>query len=81
MTGEVRIGDARLEGSLIDMAIESWRFSRMVARLISKLDAGDGARYMNQLRYFQRKIEEHLEAGGLKLNGTYLSASAERQAA
>lgn len=49
------------------MAIESWRFARMVARLIAKLDAGDGARYVNQLRYFQKKIEEGLESGGLKL--------------
>lgn len=64
---EAQIDDARLESCLIDMAIESWRFSRMVARLIAKLDAGDGARYVNQLRYFQRKIEEGLESGGLKL--------------
>ena len=64
---EAQMDDARLESSLIDMAIESWRFSKMVARLIAKLDAGDGARYVNQLRYFQQKIEEGLESGGLKL--------------
>jgi len=64
---EAQNGDARLESCLIDMAIESWRFSRMVARLVAKLDAGDGARYVNQLRYFQKKIEEGLESGGLKL--------------
>lgn len=67
MADEAQIDDARLESGLIDMAIESWRFARMVARLIAKLDAGDGARYVNQLRYFQKKIEEGLESGGLKL--------------
>ena len=64
---EVQIDDTRLENCLIDMAIESWRFSRMVVRLITKLDAGAGTRYVNQLRYFQKKIEEGLESGGLKL--------------
>lgn len=57
----------QLEDSLIDMAVESWRFSRLFARVMNKLDAGEAARYMNQLRYFQKKVEENLDAAGLKL--------------
>jgi hypothetical protein len=57
----------QLERSLIDVAVESWRFSRLFARLVNKLDAGDGGRYVNQLRYFQKKVEESLDANGLKL--------------
>jgi hypothetical protein len=57
----------RLEDSLIDMAVESWRFSRLFARVMNKLDAGEAARYANQLRYFQKKVEESLDAAGLKL--------------
>lgn len=57
----------RFERSLIEVAVESWRFSRLFARLVSKLDAGEGSRYVNQLRYFQKKLEESLEASGLKL--------------
>jgi hypothetical protein len=57
----------QLEDSLIDMAVESWRFSRLFARVMNKLDAGEAARYMNQLRYFQKKVEESLDAAGLKL--------------
>lgn len=57
----------RFERSLIEVAVESWRFSRLFARLVSKLDAGESSRYVNQLRYFQRKLEESLEASGLKL--------------
>ena len=56
-----------LERSLIDMAVESWRFARLFGRLVSKLDAGEGTRYVNQLRYFQKKLEDSLEANGLKI--------------
>lgn len=59
--------NSHLEDSLIDIAVESWRFSRLFARVINKLDAGEAARYANQLRYFQRKVEENLDAAGLKL--------------
>lgn len=57
----------QLERSLIDIAVESWRFSRLFARVVNKLDAGEAGRYLNQLRYFQKKVEESLDATGLKL--------------
>lgn len=57
----------QLERSLIDIAVESWRFSRLFARVVNKLDAGEAGRYVNQLRYFQKKMEESLDAAGLKL--------------
>lgn len=53
--------------ALIDLSVESWRFSRLFARLLSKLDAGDGARYVNQYRYFIKRMEEGLELVGLHL--------------
>jgi hypothetical protein len=56
-----------LERSLIEIAVETWRFSRLFARVVSKLDAGDQGRYANQLRYFQKKVEEHLDTAGFKL--------------
>jgi hypothetical protein len=58
---------AQVENSLIEIAIESWRFARLFSRLITKLDAGESNRYVNQLRYFQRKVEESLDAAGLRL--------------
>jgi hypothetical protein len=57
----------QLELSLIDMAVESWRFARLFGRLVSKLDAGEGSRYVNQLRYFQKKVEDSLETSGMKI--------------
>lgn len=64
---EVRGMDYQLERSLLDMAVESWRFSRLFSRVVNKLDAGEASRYINQLRYFQKKVEESLQANGLEL--------------
>jgi hypothetical protein len=52
--------------SLIDLSIESWRFAKLFGRLLDKLDAGDGLRYTNQLRYFLKRIDETLDTSGLK---------------
>lgn len=57
----------QIERSLIEIAVESWKFSRIFARIVNKLDAGEAGRYLNQLRYFQKKVEQNLDAAGLKL--------------
>jgi hypothetical protein len=67
MAGEQGNTIDQLERSLIEMAVESWRFSRLFSRVVNKLDAGEAGRYVNQLRYFQKKVEESLDASGLKL--------------
>ena len=60
-------GSDLLEQSLVDLAIESWRFSRLFGKVVTKLDAGESGRYINQLRYFQKKVSENLDSNGLKL--------------
>ena len=60
-------GNVQMEQSLIDIAVESWRFSRLFGKVVSKLDAGESVRYINQIRYFQKKVEENLDSNGLKL--------------
>jgi hypothetical protein len=57
----------QFEGSLIEMAVESWRFSRVFLRALGKLEPQDAARFSSQLRYFQKKLEEALAGAGLKL--------------
>lgn len=57
----------QLERSLIDIAVESWRFSRLFGKVLGKLDAGESGRYTNQIRYFQKRVEESLDANGLRL--------------
>jgi hypothetical protein len=53
--------------ALLDLAIEGWRIARLFSRVLTKLDAGDGARYANQVRYFVKRVEESLEAANLRL--------------
>ena len=67
MTTDNNQNNEQLERSLIDVAVESWRFSKLFARVVNKLDAGEGARYVNQLRYFQKKVEDNLASSGLRL--------------
>ena len=64
MTNE---NQTNLEALIIDMAVENWRFFRLFIKVASKLDAGETAKYVSQLRYFQKKIEDSLESIGLKL--------------
>lgn len=56
-----------LEKSLLNIAVETWRLTRLFERVLTKLDAGEGARYIGQIRYLNQKLEENLDAAGLKL--------------
>jgi hypothetical protein len=62
-TGDERA--AQLEGFLTELAVETWRFSRLFERVVEKLDAGEQARYAGQLRYFRKKVAENLADAGL----------------
>lgn len=55
------------QGAFIEIVVESWRLTRIFARVLTKLDAGDGARFQNQLRFFQKRLEETLARTGLKV--------------
>jgi hypothetical protein len=61
------VSPGSLEQSLMDIAVESWRFSRLFARVLGKLDAGEASRYANQLRYYSKRLDESLGAAGLRL--------------
>jgi hypothetical protein len=56
-----------LRQPLIDIALDSWRFARLFDRVLGKLDAGDAPRYASQLRYFMKRLDESLEAAGLRI--------------
>jgi len=53
--------------ALIDTAAESWRFSRVVIRMMGKLDASDTSRFASQLNYYLEKLFENLEQANLRL--------------
>lgn len=56
-----------LKKSLLDVAVESWRFGRLFDRLLLKLDAGEQGRYRGQFRWFHRKLEDALMDAGLQI--------------
>lgn len=56
-----------LQKSIITMAVECWRFSRSYQRLLLKLDAGEGSRYLSQLYWFVKKLDDALEQAGLHM--------------
>lgn len=67
MNDEKQIPDSRsLRNSIIDMAIQSWRFGRVFERVLLKLDAGEQSRYKSQARWFIKKVEESLEESGFR---------------
>ncbi len=67
LTSESPSSQNRAVNALVDLSVESWRFSRLFSRLLSKLDAGEGTRYVNQYRYYIKRVEESLGAAGLRL--------------
>jgi len=52
---------------VVNMAVESWRISRVFDRVLMKLDAGEQTRYRSQFRWFIKKVEEALGQAGLRL--------------
>ena len=53
--------------SLISIASESWRFSRVFDRMLMKLDAGEQSRSQSQLRWFIKKVDEALSKVDLRI--------------
>jgi hypothetical protein len=56
-----------LQASIIDIAVEAWRFRRVFSSAISKLDAAESSRYFNQYHYFFKKVESALENANLDI--------------
>ena len=53
--------------SLLDLAVEAWRFGRATDRLLVKLDEGEQRRHQSQLRWFQKKLQEALDAVEMRI--------------
>lgn len=56
-----------LTKSLLELAVESWRFSKVFERIVMKLDAVEKARYYGQYRWYVKRLEELLAQGEFKL--------------
>lgn len=63
--GNERVDPETLTKSLLDVAVESWRFGKLFDRLLLKLDAGEQDRYRGQFRWFQKRLEGSLTDAGM----------------
>lgn len=64
---QIPVTHEALVQSVINIAVESWRIGRVFDRMLTKLDAGEQARYQSQLRWFIKKVEESLKDAGLRI--------------
>lgn len=55
------------EYRILNMTVESWRLAKLFLKIINKLDTNETNRYLSQLRYFQKNIENNLEQLNLKI--------------
>lgn len=53
-----------IEEALMDIAVQSWKSMRLADRVVSKLDVGEQTRYVNQFKFFNRKITDRLKSAG-----------------
>lgn len=56
-----------MQDIVLNMTIESWRFSRVFESVLLKLDVEDQSRHKSQLRWFTKKVDEALDSAELKI--------------
>ena len=54
------------EETIIKLITENWRLTKLFQKVTSKLDVSEQNRYVNQLRYFQKTIENSLQDVNMK---------------
>ena len=56
-----------LRQPLLEIVIESWRLAKLFQRVIGKLEGAESNRYVNQIRYFQKRVDDTLALLELRL--------------
>ena len=59
--------ETSLKQSIIEMAVEAWRFRRVFKKAMSKLEAGESSRYFGQFNWFIKKVESALSIAGMRI--------------
>ena len=65
--GSEASADVVQPAALIDLAVDAWKLARLFERVVARLDAGEQARYANQLRFILRRIDAATESVGARL--------------
>ena len=55
------------EEVIIKIVTENWRLMKLFIKIISKFDASETNRYLNQIRFFQKTINDSLESVDLRI--------------
>ncbi len=53
--------------TLINLIVEAWRFTKLFNRVVEKLDAGQGKKYLSQMNFFKKHLEQSLDNEGLTI--------------
>ena len=56
-----------LTNSLVDIAVEAWRLSRILDRILAKLDRLYEERYRRQVTRFAKKVDASLQDAGVRI--------------
>ncbi len=60
--------DLKYKDLIIDLILESWRFSRVFNNMLAKLsDYKEYTRYQGRYLYFRKKLDEILDSAGLRI--------------
>lgn len=61
------ISTTEYEDTIIKIVTENWRLMKLFMKVLTKLEASEAHRYMNQVRYFQKTINDNLELINLRI--------------
>jgi len=61
------ISNVDYEETIIKIIVENWRLMKLFMKVLTKLEASEANRYMNQVRYFQKTINDNLESINLNI--------------
>ena len=61
------IRQEQLVRSVMDIAVEAWRFHGVFERMLSLSDPAQARRYVNQYAWFLKKVEKALQEAGLRM--------------
>ena len=67
MHANEKVAAVDLRQTLVEVSVESWRMAKLFHRVLGKLEISESSRYINQVRYFQKRLEDELASTGLRI--------------
>ena len=58
---------SKMQGSLVAIATETFRVSKVLEKVLTKIDAEDQQKYASQFAWFFKKVTKELELNGIRL--------------